>query len=548
MTQYRFPSSSLNPTLSQQALWALPTPILLVARRTSGMHIVFSNPAFHDLTSYTAPELQGAELSFLYRHQQDQPVLEMLHAALAANESCQVVLQLSAQAGRPFWARLHLAPLPDQSTFVLTLEDVSDDLRNEEALSRQANELQTVAEVGAVVTGILELESLLQDVVDLTKTRFALYHAHVYLLDAEARALTMAAGAGEVGRRLKEQAWAIPLEREQSIVARAARSRQGQVVNNVRQTDNFLPNPLLPDTRAELAVPIMRAEQVLGVLDVQAAQVGYFSDQDVQTYLVLAQQVATAIENARLFTRVMAAQAEAELRLRNTAALQTLSRKLGASLDVNLISDLLLEACESVLGFDYLLLALLDAPDMPPRLTAARGNVGQGVLQFKSATQSTQVKTLFARQTPLLLRHWDADFDPPERRPEDVADRLRIIAPLLVGEQPLGLLEAAYPANADPDQAAAQAEADQLDLLQAFLNQAALALENARRYELSRRQAQREQQLREFSARIQRTYDVDSVVQVAVQEVSRLFNAPAALKIRPAAAKPDAPVREEKEA
>ncbi len=82
--------------------------------------------------------------------------------------------------------------------------------------------------------------------------------------------LVLAAGATEIGRIMVSQGWKIPVAREQSLVARSARELQGVIVNNVREDPGFLPNELLPDTRSEMAVPLMVGDQVLGVLDVQS--------------------------------------------------------------------------------------------------------------------------------------------------------------------------------------------------------------------------------------------------------------------------------------
>jgi GAF domain-containing protein len=93
----------------------------------------------------------------------------------------------------------------------------------------------------------------------------------------------------------------IPLDREQSLVARAARERQGVTVNDVTQAPDFLPNPLLPDTRSELAVPMIVGGNVVGVFDIQSEQVGRFTDSDVNIQTTLAAQLATSIQNVRSF-------------------------------------------------------------------------------------------------------------------------------------------------------------------------------------------------------------------------------------------------------
>jgi putative methionine-R-sulfoxide reductase with GAF domain len=171
----------------------------------------------------------------------------------------------------------------------------------EQRVAARTQDLAIVAEVGTATATILETDKLLQAVVDLTKERFNLYHSHIYLLDEAGENLVLASGAGEVGRQMVAEKRSIPLNREQSLVARAARERKGVTVNDVTQAPDFLPNPLLPDTRSELAVPMVVGEKVIGVFDIQSDQVGRFTESDVNIQTTMAAQVATSIQNVRSF-------------------------------------------------------------------------------------------------------------------------------------------------------------------------------------------------------------------------------------------------------
>lgn len=200
--------------------------------------------------------------------------------------------------------------------------------RQQEQLAKRAIELEAVAQVSTAVTTILEVDRLLQEVADLTKERFALYHTHIYLLNEQEDTLYLAAGAGEVGRQMKAQEWQIPLKLKHSLVARVARSRQGVVVNDVRQAPDFLQNPLLPDTRAELAVPLVAGDQLLGVLDVQADEVNHFTDEDVRIQTTLAAQVAVALQNAARYEQTQQALTEQRRLLAETQQSQQLLRTI----------------------------------------------------------------------------------------------------------------------------------------------------------------------------------------------------------------------------
>ncbi len=193
------------------------------------------------------------------------------------------------------------------------LFDITAQKTAEEALAKRARELQAVADVSAAISTTLQPTTLLQKVCDLTKERFQLYHAHIYLLDEIGRTLVLAAGAGEVGQKMVAQGWKIPVEQQNSLVARAARSRRGVIVNDVRSEPGFLANVLLPETRAELAVPIIVADELLGILDAQADRVNYFSDEDIIIQTTLATQIGVAIQNARSFATSEAARQELSL-------------------------------------------------------------------------------------------------------------------------------------------------------------------------------------------------------------------------------------------
>jgi PAS domain S-box-containing protein len=197
-----------------------------------------------------------------------------------------------------------------QIEFLSTIaRDITEQKKAEETILKRAAELVTVAEISTAASTILDIDILLQTTVDLTKERFKLYHAQVYLLRETDNTLTLAAGAGEIGRQMSANGHSIPLTAKQSLVARAARTQQSVIANDVTQAADFLPNPLLPQTTAELAVPLIYGSQLLGVLDVQCMQTNRFSEEDINIQSTLAAQVATAIQNTRQYQQILSAAA-----------------------------------------------------------------------------------------------------------------------------------------------------------------------------------------------------------------------------------------------
>lgn len=205
---------------------------------------------------------------------------------------------------------------PEDQTFLNTItEQVTGALERARLLEqtqKRAVEMEAVAQVSAIVSTILTADHLLQEVVDLTKERFNLYQAHIFLLNEAGDTLRLAAGSGEVGRQITAQGWNILLNAEKSLVAQAARTRQTIVANDVSRRPNFLPHPRLPEVRAEMAVPMIVGDTVLGVFDVQAEVINHFTDEDVHVQTTLATQIAVALRNASLFQQTQAALTEVQ--------------------------------------------------------------------------------------------------------------------------------------------------------------------------------------------------------------------------------------------
>jgi len=165
--------------------------------------------------------------------------------------------------------------------------------------------------VGSAITTILSLDTLLPTVVDLTKERFDLYHAHIYLISADDNSLILAAGAGEPGKLMQARGHSIA-RTANSLVATAARERRVVIVNDVTQDPNFLVNPLLPMTRAEMSLPLLVGDHLIGVLDVQSDTAGRFDQDDISVKTSLAAQIAIAIENSRAFAGAEQARRETQ--------------------------------------------------------------------------------------------------------------------------------------------------------------------------------------------------------------------------------------------
>ena len=143
---------------------------------------------------------------------------------------------------RVIQARIRI--LKDANGVTTTLYGINQDVTvrviAEQQIARQATQLATVANVSNIIASILDPDQMLQTVVELTKSRFGLYHVHIYLLENDGETLRLKAGAGEIGQQLLAQKHALQLTSEVSLVARCARTQQIVVVNDVSKSPDYL--------------------------------------------------------------------------------------------------------------------------------------------------------------------------------------------------------------------------------------------------------------------------------------------------------------------
>ncbi|MBK8020483.1 MAG: GAF domain-containing protein [Chloroflexi bacterium] len=437
--------------------------------------IQYVNDKFTQISQYSREELIGQDHRIINSGYHSKEFIRELWVTVANGRTWKGQFRNRAKDGSHYWVDSTIVPILDEHgkpyQYVAIRTDVTEKKRQEQELERRAAELEALSKVGVAVTQIVDLEQVLQLICDLTKEQFGLYHAHIYLMDEATNSLVLAAGAGEPGRLMRARGHRISFTHPRSIVAGAARTRAVNIVNDVTDTPDFLPNPLLPETRSEMAVPMIVGDQLVGVLDVQSETFDRFDEQDTQVKSALAAQAAIAVENARRFTTIN----------RNVTDLQAVTDVGTAITTIFNLDELLIRVVELAkerFSLYHAHIYLFDPASNMLVLAAGAGEAGRvmksrGHRIAMEHPHSIVANAARTRQPKIVNDVTDTpDFLPNPLLPET---RSELAVPMSIGDQLVGVLDVQSTEVNRFDETDAKVQSS-------LASQAAIAVENARRF------------------------------------------------------------------
>lgn len=372
-----------------------------------------------------------------------------------------------------------------------------------------ALQFETAAEIARDISSSLDLDELLQKAVDLIRSRFNFYHAAIFLKDLPGEFVVIREATGEAGAQLKRTGHKLGVG-SKSVVGVVADQGNMLVENDTTRESAYYPNPLLPDTRSEAAIPLKVGDRILGVLDVQSNHPFAFSDDNLRILQILADQLAIAVINSELFAETQEHLAQHRLlhHITTTAA-------SGTTLDEALQSAV--NGLQVTLGGDRVSILLVDREKKTLEVKAAVGYaeeiyklripVGNGITGWSALHR----RTLRVNNILQDVRYIEGS---PNTRSE-------MAIPLLYRSELLGVL------NVESEQIAAYAENDE-ELLGTLGGSLAAIIANARLLEQIRAQAERERILFEISDKIRRTTDMQTILATTASELTRAVGATSA--------------------
>ena len=333
--------------------------------------------------------------------------------------------------------------------------------------SQRATQLQAITELSEAIAELQDLNQLFPAATQLISERFGFYHVGIFLVDTEKKYAILQAANSQGG--LQMLARGHRLELGTGVVGFAAQSGRPRIALDVGADAVFFDNPDLPNTRSEVALPLKSHGETIGILDVQSTESGAFSDEDLQVLTALGNQVAIALENARLLTETRAALTQVQ-EVYNEFTRAEWTRAVSIAEQP---------------GFRY---------------QSGRIEIMENELQSSdviSAVQNGQVVV-----------------NPANGSKEK---RATLSVPVKLRGEVIGIL------HIESDDPTRDWQLDEISLVEAVAERAAFAMENARLFQDARRRASKEQLISEASAKISSAINIENILQTTAEELERVL-------------------------
>lgn len=368
---------------------------------------------------------------------------------------------------------------------------------------RKALQVETAAEIARDISGSLDLDELLIKAVNLIRERFEFYHAAVFLRDIPGEFAVIREATGEAGAQMKRAGYKIGVG-SKSIVGFVSGRGEALVVGDTSKDATYYPNPLLPDTRAEAAIPLRVGERILGVLDVQSVKPFSFSEDDIRSLQILADQLAVAVVNSELF-------AETQEHLSQHRLLHHITTTAASGTTLEEALESAVNGLQVTLGGDRVAILLADRDK---KMLEVKASIG-----YAEELHSIQVEVgkgitgwVASHRRPLRIRDVSED---PRYIQVSANTRSELAVPLVYRNELLGVL------NVESEQTDAYTENDE-EMLGTLGGSLAAVIANARLLEQIRAQSEREHLIYEATSKIRRSTDIQSILMTTASEITRI--------------------------
>lgn len=344
--------------------------------------------------------------------------------------------------------------------------------KQNERLTFRSQQLKTIAEVAGSVTATQDLQSLLTNVTHLINQRFGFYHIGVFLLDQNNEYAVLKAANSEGGQRMLKRNHRLRVG-QVGIVGYATGQGRPRIATDVGEDAIYFNNPDLPNTRSEMALPLKIGSQVIGALDVQSQVPNAFTEEDIELFSILADQIAIAIMNNNLYEET-------------NRALEDMKR-----------------THQRYLKNEWAAVAGQKQRD--------------GVVRYSA--NSGLSKTNAISQDPDILEDKRVKINSRPSPADPKVNITELTVPINLRGETIAVIRLQQENEQDLFWNAAK-----INTIQQIADQIALTLESARLFEQTLRRAERDRKAFEITNRIRSTTNFEDMIQIAVEEIKRELN------------------------
>lgn len=492
-----FSAFSLTRAGENTPVKTLATTSIFAQKKVSGEAIYTNYEGQQVLGNYQyLPELNIALISEIEQIEVAQKIFELLFTNIlvgifTALMTLSVVYTLSRSISSPIVnlaqnavrlaegdlsARINLQQADEIGTLAATFNTLASELQSliqtleqkvtdrTEDLQKQANRLRLAAEVARDSTTALDLDELLTRSSQLIMDRFGFYHTGVFMIDPQREYAILRASPTAAGQEMLRREHRLRIG-QVGIVGYVAATGQPRIALDTGQDLVYFNNPLLPNTRSELGLPLIVNDQIIGVLDVQSEEAEAFTQEDIATLQIMADQLALAIQKAQF----------AEELQRNLQELEFAYQSFTLS-----SWKALAEEDKKRAGYKY------------------------DGLQLSSIQEPGEESLQAIRQKQTVLTRDSGGAN---------TSKTSLAIPIKVREQVIGAINLDF-ASRDVAQ-------DTVRLVEEISNRLAMSLENARLYSETQKLAEKERLAGDISNRIGSSINVETILRTTVQELSR---------------------------
>lgn len=349
--------------------------------------------------------------------------------------------------------------------------------------TRLLTQFRASTEVAQLTVTATSLGDLMTRTANYIRDRFGFYHVQIFLADPDRRFANLVASTGEAGQTMLTRGYRLSLN-SQSAIGRAIQLGEPIVVDSREEPSEFASarraSELLPDTRSELAIPLIAGDQVIGALDIQSVRPNAFEPELVDSLSILSGQIGSAAYNAQQQADYRATLSDTRRMLLETEVNLRESQRLNQKLTGQAWDDYLRARSTNIIGYTLSDNRLLRDPAWTTSLQQAAGS-----------------------RRPVIIQQPN--------------DRLSVAVPIELRGRPIGAIEIELEGKVR--------QAETLEVLQSLAQRLALSIDNARLFEQAQELAQRELEVNAISTSLQTINDIEGLARATLQELARALGA-----------------------